>query len=160
GSYGLDAPHALGAVAVVIAACLVMAITAAITSGRVGPFLPVLFMLTIAAFTFHTTLRGKFVVWAELLDELGLRGDERVLDLGCGRGAVLLPAAQHLTTGRAVGGDLRRSAEFRGARQREAQLVKVGMGEVRCRALGWRCWCGGPWAASRLVTATKPERRI
>ena len=42
-------------------------------------------------------------VWAELLDTLNLRGDERILDLGCGRGAVLLMAAQHLTTGRAVG---------------------------------------------------------
>jgi cyclopropane fatty-acyl-phospholipid synthase-like methyltransferase len=42
------------------------------------------------------------VVWAELLDGLRLRGDERILDLGCGRGAVLLMAAQHLTTGRAA----------------------------------------------------------
>ena len=58
----------------------------AINSGRVLPFLPVLFMLTVAAFVLHTTLRGKFVAWAELLDKLGLRGDERILDLGCGRG--------------------------------------------------------------------------
>jgi protein-S-isoprenylcysteine O-methyltransferase Ste14 len=63
-------------------------------------------MLTVATPALYTTLRGKFVVWAELLDKLGLRGDERILDLGCGRGAVLLLAAQHLTTGRAVGVDL------------------------------------------------------
>ena len=66
------------------------------------------------AFVLHTTLRGKFVVWAGLLDKLGLRGDERILDLGCGRGAVLLMAAQQLTTGRAVGVDLWRGADQSG----------------------------------------------
>ena len=62
----------------------------------------------------YTSLRGKFVVWAELLDRLALRGDERVLDLGCGRGAVLLLAAQRLTTGRAVGVDLWRKSDQSG----------------------------------------------
>src|SRR5262249_679508 len=38
----------------------------------------------------------------------------RVLDLGCGRGAVLLLAAQRLTTGRAVGVDLWRSEDQSG----------------------------------------------
>ena len=54
------------------------------------------------------------MVWAELLDGLSLRGDERILDLGCGRGAVLLMAAQHLTTGRAVGVDLWRRVDQSG----------------------------------------------
>ena len=45
---------------------------------------------------------------------LGLRGDERILDMGCGRGAVLLMAAQRLTTGRAVGVDLWQSADQSG----------------------------------------------
>src|SRR6185503_3443907 len=58
--------------------------------------------------------RGKFVIWAGFLDGLRLRGDERILDLGCGRGAVLLMAAQHLTTGRAVGVDLWRSVDQSG----------------------------------------------
>ena len=30
----------------------------------------------------YTTLRGKFLVWARLLDSLHLRGDENSLDLG------------------------------------------------------------------------------
>jgi arsenite methyltransferase len=54
----------------------------------------------------HTTRVGKFAVWAELLDQLELRGDERLLDIGCGRGAVLLMAAQRLPRGRAVGIDV------------------------------------------------------
>jgi ubiquinone/menaquinone biosynthesis C-methylase UbiE len=235
GSYGIDAPYAFAAIGVLILADLVIAILYAITSGRVRPFLPVLFLLTLAAFVLHTTLRGKFVVWAELLDKLNLRGDERILDLGCGRGAVLLLAAQHLTTGRAVGVDLWRSADqsgnsaeatrrnavaegvadrvevhtgdmtalpfednsfdlvvsslaihnisgragrekaineavrvlrpggrlmiadIRGTRHHEAQLARAGMSDVTRRRLGWRFWWGGPWAATRLVTASKPE---
>ena len=42
---------------------------------------------------FYTTLRGKHVVWERLIDELALAGDETVVDIGCGRGAVLLLAA-------------------------------------------------------------------
>jgi SAM-dependent methyltransferase len=114
GSYGIDAPYAFAGIGLVIVADLVLAILTAITSGRVWLFLPVLFLLTLAAFVLHTTLRGKFLVWAELLDQLNLRGDECILDLGCGRGAVLLLAAQHLTTGRAVGVDLRRGVDQSG----------------------------------------------
>jgi len=78
----------------------------AIISGRWQRFVPVTFMVTFVGLYLDATLRGKFVVWAQLLDTLGLRGDERILDLGCGRGAVLLMAAERLTTGRAVGVDL------------------------------------------------------
>ena len=34
---------------------------------------------------------GQVEVWQEILDDLQLRGDERVLDMGCGRGAVRPP---------------------------------------------------------------------
>ena len=85
--------------------------------------------LACEAFYLHGTLRGKFVLWAELMDRLSLRGDERILDLGCGRGAVLLMAAQHLTTGRAVGVDLWRTVDQSGnsaeATQRNAIAEEV-----------------------------------
>ena len=54
----------------------------------------------------YITRAGKFAVWADLLDRLELKGDERLLDIGCGRGAVLLMAAQRLPRGRAVGIDV------------------------------------------------------
>ncbi len=54
----------------------------------------------------QATLGGKFAVWERLLDELGLDGGERILDLGCGRGAVLVAAARRLRGGRATGVDL------------------------------------------------------
>jgi trans-aconitate methyltransferase len=46
---------------------------------------------------------GKFVEWDRILDRLRLRGDEAVLDMGCGRGAVLTEVARRLTTGRVTG---------------------------------------------------------
>ncbi|MBO0863925.1 MAG: class I SAM-dependent methyltransferase [Mycobacterium sp.] len=57
----------------------------------------------------HATKAGKFSVWNEILDDLGLQGDETLLDLGCGRGAVLLAAAKRLPHGHAIGIDLWRA---------------------------------------------------
>jgi len=54
----------------------------------------------------HTTLRGKLRVWERELDRAGLQGNEQLLDLGCGRGAMLIEAAKRLPAGRAVGVDL------------------------------------------------------
>ena len=110
GSYGIDAPFAPAFLAFLVA----LEVALAVISGSVRPLLAALFILVILGFYLYTSLRGKFVVWAELLDRLHLRGDERILDLGCGRGAVLLMAAQHLTTGRAVGVDLWRSIDQSG----------------------------------------------
>jgi arsenite methyltransferase len=63
-------------------------------------------MLGVAAGYFYSTGPGKLSVWKELLDELGLRGDEDVLDIGCGRGAVLISAARRLPRGRVTGVDI------------------------------------------------------
>ena len=66
-------------------------------------------IIATAGLYLHTTRIGKFAVWAEILNGLQLRGDETVLDLGCGRGAVLLAAAKLLPRGRAMGVDLWRA---------------------------------------------------
>ncbi len=42
----------------------------------------------------------------QLLDSFPWRGDEMVLDVGCGRGLWLVTAAKHLTTGKAIGVDI------------------------------------------------------
>lgn len=190
-------------------------------------------MIAQIAVYLHATRRGKFAVWAGILDGLRLRGDETLLDLGCGRGAVLCAAAKRLPRGHAIGVDLwqadqtgnsaaatqanavledvadrielhtadmtalpladgsvdvivsnlaihniptrdgrRRAlteavrvlrpggrlaiADLREIRGHAAYLREIGWRTVYQRNLGWRMWYGGPWAATRLVTATKP----
>jgi hypothetical protein len=48
-------------------------------------------------------------------------------------------------------------ADVRGTRQHHARLAKLGMRDITRGRLGWRFWWGGPWAATRLMTATKPD---
>jgi arsenite methyltransferase len=50
------------------------------------------------------------------------------------------------------------SADIRATRQHKEQLAGLGMNDVAQEA-GMHFWWGGPWAATRLVTATKPVRR-
>lgn len=124
GKYGIDAPYAPAFIAAVAA----LEFTLAAIEGKVQILLGALFIVAILGLYLHGTLRGKFIVWAELLNRLNLRGDEHILDMGCGRGAVLLMAAQHLSTGRAVGVDLWRSVDQSGNSLKAAQRNAVAEG--------------------------------
>jgi ubiquinone/menaquinone biosynthesis C-methylase UbiE len=99
-----------------------------VVTGTAGPFVAAAIVMACMGCGLYTSLRGKFVVWAEVLDRLGLRGDEQVLDLGCGRGAVLLLAARRLTTGRAVGVDLWRKSDQSGNAARVTRRNAVAEG--------------------------------
>ena len=90
-------------------------------------------LLQAVASYLYSTRRGKFEVWAKVLRDLRLRGDEHVLDLGCGRGAVLVILAKLVSHGRAVGLDLWRSVDLSGNSLEAAQrnLSAEGVSE-RC----------------------------
>ena len=124
GTYGIDAPYGPAFMALVAAVEFALAVS----YGNVRNLLAGLFVLAMLGLYLHGTLRGKFVIWAKLLDALNLRGDERILDVGCGRGAVLLMAAQHLTTGRAVGVDLWRSVDQSGNSREATQHNAIAEG--------------------------------
>jgi arsenite methyltransferase len=83
----------------------------------------------VAASYFYSTGPGKLSVWKGLLDELDLRGDEQALDIGCGRGAVLISAAHRLPQGRATGVDIWRlrdqTGNTRAAAERNAIVEGV-----------------------------------
>jgi SAM-dependent methyltransferase len=133
GEYGYDAPYAL----VIFASLAVVSGVGAVIdwwrfSGHgAAPFVLyfVLFAASTASF-FHTTRRGKFIEWDRILDRIPLRGDEAVLDMGCGRGAVLTAVARRLTTGRVTGVDIwstkDQSGNARDVTLRNASLEGVG----------------------------------
>jgi arsenite methyltransferase len=123
GSYGIDAPALLS----VPVAIILASIWQAIATHTVWPLVGVGLILICIGLSVHAARRGKFVVWDELLGFL--RGDERLLDIGCGRGAVLMTAARRLPRGRAVGVDLWRVRDQSGncaeATRRNAMLEGV-----------------------------------
>jgi arsenite methyltransferase len=144
GEYGYDAPYAVvifGAVAVASA----VAATICWREGeiRVAARMTMFFAFFLASTVsfLYTTRRGKFVEWARILDRLQLRGDERVLDMGCGRGAVLTAVARRLTTGRVTGIDIWSSRDQSGnakdVTERNASLegvadrVEIETGDMR-----------------------------
>ena len=109
GDYGYDAPYALIIFGLLAA---VSGIGATIAWLRLPPHAArpltlyfVIFFANTCSF-FYTTRHGKFREWNRILDRLGLRGDEAVLDMGCGRGAVLTAVASRLTTGTVTGVDI------------------------------------------------------
>jgi len=59
----------------------------------------------------HGSRRGKLVLCDRLISQLQLIGNEQVLDVGSGRGLLLIGIANQLTTGRAVGIDLWQSSD-------------------------------------------------
>jgi arsenite methyltransferase len=103
GDYGFDAPYVpllLGVGGVITAAL------GAFGGGVLWWISSTWFFLSAASYV-YTTRAGKFQCWAEQIGALSLQGDERILDVGCGRGAVLLMCAQRLDKGgRAIGLDL------------------------------------------------------
>src|SRR5690242_20341408 len=82
-------------------------------------------IVTTAALFIRTTRIGKFEVWADILKNLRLRGDETLLDMGCGRGAVLLAAARLLPHGRAIGVDIWRADQTHNAEQNTLRNAEI-----------------------------------
>jgi arsenite methyltransferase len=148
--YGLDAPGVVRNLFVAAAAGALLTALAAlrIWSGRltVGPIGGVTLAFPLARMGGWTgagcLVMGLWMVWTSrvgkvrgrerLLDLVPWRGSERVLDVGCGRGLLLIGAARRLTTGRAIGIDLWQGEDLSGNRP-EATLENARLEGVADR---------------------------
>jgi SAM-dependent methyltransferase len=62
--------------------------------------------LAVGLYMTWSSRTGKLKLRDELLDSLGLKGEEKVLDAGCGRGLMVIGAVKRLKTGKATGVDV------------------------------------------------------
>ncbi|MEO5817994.1 MAG: class I SAM-dependent methyltransferase [Gemmatimonadaceae bacterium] len=112
--YGIDAPNVVRTMALLamglIGTGLVLQAISRAGSGtaRLGVTLlwPGASFAVTALLMLASSRFGKLRARDRLLDRLSLRGDETVLDVGCGHGLMLLGAAKRLPKGNAVGIDL------------------------------------------------------
>ncbi|MES2180318.1 MAG: class I SAM-dependent methyltransferase [Gemmatimonadota bacterium] len=113
-NYGIDAPLAVRNLFIVAALGVISLITrllgvwsredliAAIARPLIGAGLG---SGAMGLWMLYDSKIGKAREREEYLDKIAWRGDERVLDVGCGLGLFLIGAAKRLSTGRAVGID-------------------------------------------------------
>ncbi|MCW6511296.1 class I SAM-dependent methyltransferase [Lichenifustis flavocetrariae] len=126
--YGIDAPGVRRGMLIAGVVCLFMAgLAIAVATSTVGlvseitlitaavAALAMLYGLGMAAYMTYASRLGKLRTRERLLDLVATvipwTGREAVLDVGCGRGLMLIGAARRLTTGRATGIDLWRAVD-------------------------------------------------
>jgi hypothetical protein len=136
---------ALIAVAAALAALAVRdAAAGALVSAVVTGLIALWLALPVGSYL-YTTRVGRFQAWARILGDLGLRGDEQVLDLGCGRARNCSRSPNCCPAGvrsaSTCGAPARFAiADLRATDQHRARLQEPGLTDVRRRNLGWRMW--------------------
>lgn len=143
--YGVDAPGVIRNLMIVAIAGLVIWLTARLGwwSGNIGgggvilplshiaPW-PAASCFLMAIWMLYDSKIGKMRTREQLLDHHRWTGSERVLDVGCGRGLMLVGAAKRLTTGKASGIDLWQAEDLSGNRP-EATMQNAEAEEVADR---------------------------
>lgn len=118
GDYGTDAPWVpwvwLGFGGVYLLVAVITALNQA-TLGTTLTFVVLgVFFVVGGVLYVRATKRGKFEVWAQLLEGVSEPAPRTVLDLGCGRGAVAIASAVRFPAAKVTGVDLWRSVDQSG----------------------------------------------
>ncbi|HXM42222.1 MAG TPA: class I SAM-dependent methyltransferase [Bryobacteraceae bacterium] len=135
--YGIDAPGVLAMFFVAGALCLVFGVFArpivicavTIDFDHAPQITGGIFLLE-GVLMFIYVKWGKFRHRDRMLAQVSWTGNESVLDVGTGRGLLLIGAARHLTTGRAVGIDIWSAKDLSGnaIERTQANIEMEGVG--------------------------------
>jgi len=143
--YGIDSPTiVIGELILGGAACsvalLLLVLRALLLVGVIGMAIGLFVLLNAGSMVFYSKV-GKRSIRDQLLRLVAWRGDEVALDVGCGRGLLLVGVARRLTTGKAIGVDRWIRGAISGNRleatlenaalERVADLVEVQDGDAR-----------------------------
>lgn len=108
--YGIDAPGVVRGLYLGGSAALIASIFLSTSSPAPGALIWIggagLACLVFASSMLWSSKVGKFYMRDRLINSIDWRGDERVLDVGCGHGLLLIAAAKRLTSGQAIGVDI------------------------------------------------------
>ncbi len=120
-NYGIDAlPAARNLALISLTAIVMFALTFVVDSfgGLRQMFLSfaISFLIAPVLMVLYAKI-GKFSHRDRMLDMVNWRGDEQVLDVGTGRGLLMIGAAKHLTSGRVTGIDIWNAADLSGNRK-------------------------------------------
>lgn len=118
--YGIDAPGLVRAFLGTALVGLSLTVMAANVLTGWQPWTGLLIGALGLVSVYAGAMGGLMIYWSRftkvreretMLDAVAWRGDEHVLDIGCGRGLLLVAAARRLSSGRAVGIDIWQSAD-------------------------------------------------
>ena len=111
--YGIDAPGVIRNFALLAGAMFALALALSPAPASCARWTASVFLLEGGAMLAYA-LFGKFRHRDRLLQLASWRGDERVLDVGTGRGLLMIGAAKRLTTGKSVGIDIWNAEDLTG----------------------------------------------
>jgi arsenite methyltransferase len=122
--YGLDAPKLVRRFAVRGAFLIAFAVVLFLANRNTSPGTAQALAAMVVCIGVGFFITAGFMVWSSrvaklklrdrILDGFSWRGDETVLDVGCGRGLLLIGAAKRLKTGKATGVDIWQSDALSG----------------------------------------------
>jgi arsenite methyltransferase len=140
--YGLDAPKLVRRLAVRGGFLIAFAVVLYFANRTTSPGTALALASILSAIGLGFLITSGVMVWSsqvaklklrdQILDRFSWRGDEAVLDVGCGRGLLLIGAAKRLKTGKATGVDTWQSEHLSGNKP-EATLRNAKMESVENR---------------------------